>query len=30
MVSTNTAKAMGIEADVDAARAGWPDAPTKN
>lgn len=25
MVSTNTARALGIEADVEAARAGWPE-----
>lgn len=30
MVSTNTAKVMGIEADVAAARAGWPAEPAKN
>jgi hypothetical protein len=30
MVSTNTARALGIEADVQAARAGWPSTPAKN
>jgi hypothetical protein len=30
MVSTNTARALGIEADVEAARAGWPAGPLKN
>ena len=30
MVSTNTAKALGIEADVAAARDGWRSEPTKS
>lgn len=30
MVSTNTGSALGIEADVAAARAGWPAEPAKN
>lgn len=30
MVSTNTARALGIEADVAAARDGWSSGPAKN
>ena len=30
MVSTNAARALGIEADVAAARDGWPSEPAKN
>jgi hypothetical protein len=30
MVSTNTARALGIEADVAAARGGWRSEPAKN
>jgi len=29
-VSINTARALGIEADVAAAREGWPSEPARN